>query len=295
MKKLELLEYLLNHKEYFKGVSLDDFCLLASLESSELGLMNQDNYKVTPLLKQISNYALVDTNVTQEDIEDIRNSLSSREEKFLESALDVANKCHQYVDILLKEGAHHPCIIKVNYLINGTFLYKTMMKIICNLIKITNDLFQDNLIDLTSIADDQVMDITDEMKEDLLQQVASRKMTSGVDLLRILSNYIKKILLIDNFLPFSSMDIHYSDDTYIQFIDREKIHPNYNLSIGDCIQCLSFILEQAHKYQEYSSDDKILDYIDDLEEEYHLYNSYRYLSVRNQYRENKMLEKCKKL
>ncbi len=295
MEKLELLEYLLNHRDYFKEVSLEDFSLLASLEPSELGLMNKDNYKITPLLKQIGNYTLVDINLFLEDIEDVENILPRSEQKSLLDALDIADKCCQYVDILLEEGAHHPCLTQVDYLINGAFLYDTIIEITCELIKITDGRFQNDLIDFGNIVDDQVVDITDGMKEDLLQLLASRKMTSGVDLLRILSDYIRQTLMINNFFPINSMNIDYINDTYIHWIGSKETGPFYPLSMGNYIQSLSLIMQRAHKYQDYTRDDEILKNIHNLEESYYLYNSYRYLYIKNQYQEHKMLQKCKKM
>lgn len=295
MTKQELLEYLLNHIDYFKEVSLEDFCRLASLEPCELGLMNYDNYQVTSLLQQICNYALVDTNLSQEDKEDIENYLSSHEEQqFLDDALDVANKCYQYVDIMLENGANHPCLKNINNLINGAFLYTEIAKIVCKLIENTSDQFQNDLIYFGNIIDEKIMDITDSIWNDLLKTIENKKITSGIDLLNNISNYIKQILVIAIFVPLNQSHTYCMEDTYIHFLTKEKIHPEFKLSIGDCIRSLSIIAKKVHKYQEYD-DDTISQLIEDLEEGYYVYNSYRYLYLKNQYQESKMIEKCKKM
>lgn len=296
MLKHELLAYLANYRNYFNKISLDDFALLNSLESSELGLMNYDNYRVTPLLQQICKYSLVDTNLTKEDIVDVKNNLSINSQKeLLKEALDIAYICHQYVDLMLQEGANHPCLINVNCLRNGAFLYSQIMNIMCELIETTNGNFQDDLIDLGNIVDEKIMDIADIKWNNLLKIMEDKEITSGVDILNNLSNYLKDILVLGNFFSSNQNYIYYIGDKYIQFVDRKNIHPNFNISTGDCIVGLSIIIEKAHKYCKYCSDEDVLELVKNLEEGYDLYNSYRYLYLKNQYQEIKMLEKCKKM
>lgn len=296
MLKHELLAYLANYRNYFNKISLDDFALLNSLESSELGLMNYDNYRVTPLLQQICKYSLVDTNLTKEDIVDVKNNLSINSQKeLLKEALDIAYICHQYVDLMLQEGSNHPCLINVNCLRNGAFLYSQIMNIMCELIEATNGNFQDDLIDLGNIVDEKIMDIADIKWNNLLKIIEDKEITSGVDILNNLSNYLKDILVLGNFFSSNQNYIYYIRDKYIQFVDRKNIHPNFNISTGDCIIGLSIIIEKAHKYCKYCSDEDVLELVKNLEEGYDLYNSYRYLYLKNQYQEIKMLEKCKKM
>lgn len=82
MDKEKLLNILLNNIDCFSNVSEIDFYLLVIIDTSELGLMNDNVIKLTPLLKQITEYALVNIVLDDEQLERIehcfdKNSYSS--------------------------------------------------------------------------------------------------------------------------------------------------------------------------------------------------------------------------
>lgn len=59
MSNYELLMYLRKHLDYFDGVSEKDFNLLFILDSNNFSYGGDYLYRVTPLLKQIAEYAMI--------------------------------------------------------------------------------------------------------------------------------------------------------------------------------------------------------------------------------------------
>ena len=115
MNKNEILSFLMNNMSCFEDVTLEDFCLLNSLESDELGLMSEQCSRVTPLLRQISNYALIMMVVNEENLGELSAFV---DEDKMDDIKKIIEYCYQYVEILHDEGCKHPSILSNVDLLN---------------------------------------------------------------------------------------------------------------------------------------------------------------------------------
>lgn len=301
MEKQELLEFLLKHITYFKNIKYEDFYLLANLESTQLGLVDANNCQVSSLLKQIADYALIEDILTDEQIMEIRKSLPNEDGNILYEALDIIDKCHQYIDLLLEENCHHPSVNNNINLVVASGLYDTMLEYINYLILKTDDEFQDDLIEFGNNIDDSLIEIPDSILETIMSYLNGKFIKTPQELILYLSNYAKNCLITRLGLKTVSIQqnpknqIFYIDDCYINVIKDSKINLESNLKVSDVLIGLSTILEKANKYKDYTSDIEVLNLLKDLEEIYYLYESYKYRYLKDDYKEQKLLEKCKKM
>ena len=301
MEKQELLEFLLKHISYFKNVKIEDFYLLADLDSSQLGLVDDNNCKVSLLLKQISDYALVKEVLKDEQIMDIRNSISDKNSDILYDCLDVVDKCYQYIDILLEENCHHPSVTNNINLVVASGLYDKMLDYINDLIMVTEDEFQEDLIDFGNKVDESLVEIPDSILENIMSFLDRGLVRTSEELSLYLSNYAKNFLITRLGLKTVSVQqniknqIFYIDDCYINVMKDSRMSLGFDLKISDVLIGLSTILEKVNEYKDYTNDIENLNLISDLEELYYLYESYKYRYFKDNYKEQKLLEKCKKM
>ena len=301
MDKHELIYFLQKHITYFKNVKVEDFYLLDSLESSQLGLVDKNNYQISSLLKQISDYALIKEVLSDEQIIDIKNCLFNNNSDMLYDCLDVIDKCYQCVNILLEDNCHHPSINNNINLTVASGLYDVILDYINYLILKTDDNFQEDLIEFGNKIDDSLIEIPESILETIFLILERGLVKNSQELLLYLSNYAKNFLITRLGIKTISIQqniknqISYIDDCYINFIKDSNIHLGFDLKTSEVIIGLSSILEKANKYKDYSSDIEILDLIDELEEAYYLYESYKYRYLKDSYKEQKLLEKCKKM
>jgi len=301
MEKQELLNFLMNNIDCFNNVSLEDFCLLNSLDSNELGFMNDRVSRVTPLLKQICDYALIAAIVNDEQLVQIAKYIDE-DDTMLNESINIIEICFQYVQILEQENCHHPSILNMTALINGITEYSNFNDIIIELIRLVNDEFQDDLIDFGTVVDDQLTAITDYYFDGFIDKLENKMITNKKELLLGLSNYainfFNTIMLIDNSSKKNNSIVCF-DDNYINiFKSNSKINLNFDLTIFKVLDSFISIVQKVEDYEVenfYSIDSCVYELMEDLRKSYSLYHFYNYKILKDNYKETRLLEKCKKM
>lgn len=303
MEKQELLNFLLNNISCFEGVTLDDFCLLNSLESDELGLMSDSAIKVTPLLKQISDYALIATVLDENDLGELATCIDE-ENNVLDDIIKIVEICYEYISILKSDNCNHPSVLTTADLVNGLTAYGQINENICDLVEIAEDSFQDTLLDLSIPTIDKLLDnIEDNIFKKVITQI--KNVANKEELLLSLSNYSKTYLSIimlnteyNNVQQTNKNNLFYINNNYFHFLSNEKFIPKFNLTSLDVINSLATIIQRTEEYEEeyfYKIDDEEKEIINKLKESYILYKSYKYKFLKDTYKEQKLLQKCKKM
>lgn len=277
----EILEKLSENIRYFKDVKKEDFELLNDMEVDELGLINNHVAKITPLISQLVKYAMIMEILTDEEQKDLSTTFEQIDDSLYSKVFTHINLCNSYVRDLIDKGCKHPSILKIMDIEKGIFTYDEIQESICMLIPEHNDKFFERLLDLSGDFDESILSINYEQFKALLDIVESYQMTSPIELLKKLSKYTNKkaldLMSLQNY-NFPVFDWCYRDVCFC--INK------YPLLLGDA-------LKEIAEYEIYDEDlYEILEYI---KEAYNLYNSYRYSYIKNDYKENWLLEKCKKM
>lgn len=302
MEKQEVLNFLVNNIDCFNNVSLEDFCLLNSLDSDELGFINDKVSRVTPLLKQICDYALIAAIVNDEQLTQIDKCIDE-DDTMLNESINIIENCFQYVQILEQENCHHPSILNMTNLIKGIVKYSNFNDIIIKLIELVDDEFQDDLIDFGTIVDDELTGITDYYFDYFIDELENQMITNKKELLLGLSNYAinfcNTIMLISNNSGMRTNNIVCYDDNYINvFKNNSKINQKFDLTIFKGLNSFATIVQKIENYEIenfYSIDSYVYELIEDLKTSYALYQFYKYKNLKDSYKEMRLLEKCKKM
>jgi len=304
MDKIEILKFLADNIECFEDVTIDDFYELSTIDTEELGSMNKKVSSLTPLLKQICNYALIAAVVDGCELSDIADCFY--EDDILKNNINIIENCFQYVEILQQENCHHPSILAMINLINGLTVYTNFLEIIDELIELTEDEFQDDLIDFGTMIDDRLDEIREYLFENLINRIKKGIVTNEKELLTCLSNYTKNylntiLLLSKNNNLYQQNENHIScfENIYINTQKRnDRINKESSLTLLKAIESFGIIIQKAEDYITYNfydMDSDIETLIGDLKEAYILYESYKYKVLKDNYKEQKLLEKCNKM
>ena len=295
MNKEELLNFLLNKINYFKNVELEDFCLLNSLESDELGLMNENVFKVTPLLKQISDYALIYSIINEEELEELAACID--DEEVLEEIIEVIEACSNYVEILQQENCYHPSVLINSDIQSSITLYSEFDGSICDLMELidgeTND---DVLLDSSKIAIDDPQDKADLIFETLKINIRSGEIVEKEDILLGLLNYSMEF--IDIVLTTSkNKQIAYQGNCYFDISENDRFPSDDSISLLEVLENQILILNKVKEYEDdsFEEDEEVKETIQNILEAYELYKGYKYRFLKDSYKESKILAKCKKL
>jgi len=302
MKKEELLSILLSNIDCFKGVSENDFYNLAILDTYELSFMDDKVAKVTPLLKQIVEYALINAVLTDEQINSIGCCFDEDDNLFNDS-IDLIDICHKYVIALIDEDCHHPSILTSDSLTKGLTLYNEFNEILGTIIEMTDGEFQDNLIDLGGVIDEKVADVIDGEFDKLIDKLRSSYVDDKRKLISILSCFSKSILNMvmaisemksDNLVE-GYCNTLYIDDNYIHILSNDKNSFDSDSTMLNFLNSFISIIKIVDGYKNDSFDEDINCLIENLEDVYFLYKAYKYKYLKDDYREKRLLSKCKKL
>lgn len=189
MTKTELLEYLLNNIECFHDVSIEDFNLLASLETDELGLVNEKVSKITPLLKQICEYSIIKDIINNDDLSEMEAYIDE-DDDMLDDIIDIVEICSQYVEELIKDDCHHPSVLLITDQINGMKSYSQFNDILNEFIELTEDnILEEDLLDLSIETIDRHLDILVNSFHELIIKLKNNKITNKQELLFSMNNY----------------------------------------------------------------------------------------------------------
>lgn len=301
MDKKEILTYLKCDSSYFTNVCEKDFRTLANIETCELGFMNSTNFQITPLLRQICHFALISSNLYSTEIEQIINTVSSRQLAItMEQIRKFADYCFCYVDLLSNENCHHPSVLNVINLSAHLYYYDEIQDIVCDLASCIDDPFQKVLIDCLSSIDEKLLNLVDSLLIGLIQKM-KQNIYSKETILKLLVDYVEnKLLLCGMFgVPDKNQKrentIYYVDQNYIHFSSQKSLYPGVQEPILKYLDNFSQLIQKIEYYKQYSYDDEALALIDEIEKMYSLYESYRYKYLKDSYQEQKLLEKCKKM
>lgn len=335
MEEKELLDHLSNYLDYFSDVSPYDFFLLEELETEELGLMNEDNYKVINLLKQICDYALIfycfmnleDTISDYDEYEDdydyyefdddydenyddydedydyyedsdidffedleIENCnemykvLQEKDDDLSKEILSISNMCYDYVYLLFNKGVKHPSIDNV---IAKENISDTCDDIICCMKELTNYFnpsFQNYFLKILNLFDEEREQELTNIYFNIEKDIVNINEFDKKSFMKNLSKYAKDILAVTGLN--SDGKNYWNDGTiYVNYVTDN--------SISKGIERLSILASFFISCKEDTDIEEVLCIIDDLEEAYSIYNTYKYKYLQDKQKEVKMLIKRK--
>lgn len=298
MEKANLLNELLNDIKYFKNVTLEDFCLLNSLEVDELGLFNDKVAQVTPLLNQICSYALANKLLNDDQLDLISESVAQNQ---LEKCLTIFEKCQDYVEILIEEDCKHPSVSNVVNCVNSSFFYEQFYKCLADFIPEVDIMTQNTLIDLVYTADEVIQEIYDNLLMLLINELQNNSTMSTKQLLTALNKYSECCKPLCIIVP-PNESIYNCDngETYISYFNENnnfklnQILANSLISLANIIKTIEDY-EKVNIYDFEDEEDDFKDTIDEMKECYVKYQSYKYKYYKDTYKEQKLLRKCKKM
>ncbi len=304
MDKKEIFTYFKNNSSYFKEISQEDISVLENLEADELGVMNPVIFQITPLLQQICRFALIPNALYSTEVEEMMDVVSSPSfENTIEDILEFTDYCSCYVDFLSSLDCHHPCVMNAVNSLAHMYYYNQVQDTVCDLISCTEDVFQNDLINCVHDTDEKLLNIVDFLFNRLKKQI-KQNLNSKETILKLLVDYVQNKLLLCGMFGVSDPHlqkenaIYYIDNHYIYFANQNSIYPGYQESTFQFLNCFSQLMQKVEKYQDYyygGSDDETSDLIIQLQNSYSLYESYRYKYLKDSYREQRLLEKCKKM
>lgn len=297
MEKSNLLNELLNDIKYFDDVTLEDFCLLNSLEADELDLFNDKVSQVTPLLNQICSYALANKFIDDINLDLISDTVAPNK---LEKCLSIFQKCEDYIEILIEDDCKHPSVSNVVNCINGSFSYEQLYECLTDFIPVVDNSTQNILVDLMYNADEVIQEVYDNLLLILLNCLQNNPTISTKQLLVLLNRYGKSCAMLCIIAPQNGLIYnHNNSDTYVSCFNDgnnfglNQILVNSLLSLANIIKIVEDY-EKRHNY-EFEEDDELKDLIDEMKDCYSIYQSYKYKYYKDTYKEQKLLKKCKKL
>lgn len=280
MTNRQLLMYFKQHINYFDNVRESDFDVLIKLDNDLFPFCIEENYIITPLLKQISEYSLILDAFPEELIE------YTQEEPF-KDILEFVTNCRYYISRLISIGYLHPSVILNTYINNICVLfedmYETAYKISGSTILTSEKSNMDvgNLIayfdELSNTVYDNICDGFDES----LNGLTNDNMINKKDLLLLLKNYSTHVF--KGLALFNSVNQYTAESKNIVFTNSG----NETLYLFD-------VISLANSLKEKIQDPILVALINKLLDEYKLYSSFRYQYLRMHHNEQVYLQKYKK-
>lgn len=325
MSKRDILTFLRNNIDYFNNIDDSMFEMLKILETKKCNLTEGNHYLVTPLLKQISEYAIVYSYIVDDEKIDLSEAC-----KEFEEVLDVLNCCNEYMNILSSNGYNHPTVINYDNAVRSSLVYTEIFESLTNLCnEIDNfiseqynkenedeeDYYEDTieiseeeikyiedisrkLIELGVNLDCEIVSIVEFLFKYMITNMIENDYTTK-EILDMLSTYGKNKMNIVMLLKTvkTENDNHNETDDKVLFriVENDKIQIAHQLKIGDALINFSNIFEKLEQLNKTNIKPEIKEYIKYLKEAYYLYHSYRYNYIKNEHEEKQILEKCKKL
>ncbi len=280
MTNRQLLMYFKQHINYFDGIRESDFDVLIKLDNDLFPFCIEENYIITPLLKQISEYSLILDAFPGELIE------YTKEESFKDILEFIAN-CRYYISRLISIGYLHPSVILNTYINNICVLFEDMHqtahKISVSTI-VTSEKSNMNIGDLIAYFDElsntvynNIFDNFDES----LNEFTNDTMINQKDLLLLLKSYSAHVF--KGLALFNGVNKYTAESKNIVFTNSE----NETLYLFNVISLASSLKEEIQ-------DPISVALINELLDEYKLYSSFRYQYLRMHHNEQVYLQKYKK-
>lgn len=277
MSNYELLMYLRKHLDYFDGVSEKDFNLLFILDSNNFSYGRDYLYRVTPLLKQIAEYAMIPVTLSDSEITQIDSLLENQEETLLTSVLEFTGYCHNYISRLIDYNCDHPCVRNLEYMERISSLYEEMMNTTAEIVdNVPNPLLKEEILDLYSAVDNNVYDNIDGNFDKIINKLDEYKIKTVKELLAELKNF--------------TISTFYSQ-SLLSGVKGYSFFENNNIFLFNSCQVdnLSKIISIASATTNLSIDEELESLLNELLYSYQLYSSYRYYYLQSDVHEKEYL------
>lgn len=276
---VDFFEIFKNHLDCF-DYDKEDFKLLERINFDRLGLINDKVCKVTPLLSQLTSYAIIPAFIYPYEYEELKEYSN---EIIFDEAEEVFQASFEYAIMMFDYGCKHPSILNFKNLINISDCYEVIMDKLSLLMK--NEKVDKEITGLINdfmvTVDDKVINKSDDLLDNEREKLAS--IGSSYDLLSSFSDCAFQIAFNKTML---------SDEFRYYYINNNWIR--YAKNDYDSVMLFD-IVSKLSNYKKNCGNDGILSDISILEEAYYLLKSYQCDYLRNNYKEYKMLEKCKKM
>ena len=277
MSNYELLMYLRKHLDYFDGVSENDFNLLFILDSNNFSYGGNYLYRVTPLLKQIAEYAIIPVILSEGEMTRIDSLLENQEETLLTSVLEFTGYCHNYISRLIDYNCDHPCVRNLEYMERISSLYEEMMNTTAEIIgNAPNPLLKEEILDLYSAVDNAVYNDIDGNFDKVINKLDEYKIKTVKELLAELKNF--------TFSTFYSQSLLLGLKGY-SFFENNNIFLFNSCQVDN----LSKIISIASATTNLSIDEELESLLNELLYSYQLYSSYRYYYLQSDVHEKEYL------
>lgn len=277
MSNYELLMYLRKHLDYFDGVSENDFNLLFILDSNNFSYGGDYLYRVTPLLKQIAEYAIIPVILSEGEMTRIDSLLENQEETLLTSVLEFTGYCHNYISRLIDYNCDHPCVRNLEYMERISSLYEEMMNTTAEIIgNAPNPLLKEEILDLYSAVDNAVYDNIDGNFDKVIDKLDEYKIKTVKELLAELKNF--------------TISTFYSQSLLLGLKGYSFFENNNIFLFNSCqVDNLSKIISIASATTNLSIDEELESLLNELLYSYQLYSSYRYYYLETDVHEKEYL------
>ena len=277
MSNYELLMYLRKHLDYFDGVSEKDFNLLFILDSNNFSYGGDYLYRVTPLLKQIAEYAMIPVILSDSEMTQIDSLLENQEETLLTSVLEFTGYCHNYISRLIDYNCDHPCVRNLEYLERISSLYEEMMNTTAEIVdNVPNPLLKEEILDLYSAVDNNVYDNIDGNFDKIINKLDEYKIKTVKELLAELKNF--------------TISTFYSQSLLSGVKGYSFFEYNNIFLFNSCqVDNLSKIISIASATTNLSIDEELESLLNELLYSYQLYSSYRYYYLQSDVHEKEYL------
>ena len=277
MSNYELLMYLRKHLDYFDGVSENDFNLLFILDSNNFSYGGDYLYRVTPLLKQIAEYAIIPVILSEGEMTRIDSLLENQEETLLTSVLEFTGYCHNYISRLIDYNCDHPCVRNLEYMERISSLYEVMMNTTAEIIgNAPNPLLKEEILDLYSAVDNAVYNDIDGNFDKVINKLDEYKIKTVKELLAELKNF--------------TISTFYSQSLLLGLKGYSFFENNNIFLFNSCqVDNLSKIISIASATTNLSIDEELESLLNELLYSYQLYSSYRYYYLESDVHEKEYL------
>ena len=295
LEKLKEYDYCFDYEEAY-------FELLADVPIDQMGLLNPNIYTITPLLDQISLYALAFAFVSDAEYEDLKGEKLSFNRKY--EARKVMEICYDYMNSLVDKNCMHPSVLIYRDLVTGGDLYDDMM----DDIYYSFDYIKDN--DIFDFLEKFINDVDGTMDEEACISDADlakiEKVGTSIELLKLLSIHarnvgLKKLLVSGNYTSYSEQD------NWVRFYDDYE--GKLTLKFVDMAQRIQEELDNIDGDIDYEDEDEVESLNDSLDDDekwlrtffsnilfsYGAYKQIQFDYLKSSYKEAKILEKCNKM
>lgn len=270
-KVVELAKYARDFK-----ADKSEFDLLSQMSSDELGMINDRVAKVTPLLRQISSYAMIVSFIDDCDIETLRQMTGNN--KLFDRVDDIRTACADYLYDLGDDDCHNPTF-KIYKALNVTaLLFDEINDSLWNFFR-----QNDSITETDKKVNDTFIDICNDV--DHFYETSLGFVAENINLFNTPNKLLTALSMISLALGLKFSLV--SQQNILEAFDKNAV-------VDSNYQDLSLLFSNMFMNINGNSsiDQETKDY---LNEAYYLYKSYQYVSLTNGEKEKTLLKKCKKM